>query len=60
MRRLKSRANIIETASPYLPMRGLGCSGPGFTIAWPFPFGGVVTLPYLSSALIAGEACVVS
>ena len=34
MRRLKSRANIIETASPKFPIRG--CLGPGFTIAWPF------------------------
>jgi hypothetical protein len=32
----KARPNIIETASPYLPMRGLGCSGPSFTIACPF------------------------
>ena len=38
MRRLKSRANIIETASPHA-RSGL-CSGPGFTIAWPFLLAG--------------------
>jgi hypothetical protein len=39
----KAGPNIIETASPYLPMRGLGCSGPGFIIAWPFLFSGLWT-----------------
>ena len=44
----KARPNIIETASPYLPMRGLGCSGPGFTTSpGPFFWLGVVMLPYL-------------